>query len=254
MKQQEANKYLDVFKKYDDTIDFSRFPLEIEFGHINRENIPDYIHVKGIFDAGLHRWNSDRKILTIRPYKDSSSGVVGIRSIETEPLNIDLLGEEKYVDWHLYRTETGLKMAKVCMEHGTDVVNGFMKVNSDDEAFPMMQAIAAVDHFVQRIENYKTESIKDFIYRNNGITLDKLKTENNDVSIYTLGYDGNTKNVDELFFTQNPSGTYTVYLKLRGNIVSQTNRASQINLDDNIDLFANRIRSYHSQNWEVLLK
>lgn len=256
LKADESLKYLDIFKKYDKTLDFSLYPIEVIINTIYYNGVPNHIEIKAIHDSAIHKWRSDTRLITIKPTKNISKDKATITGVECSSSDFDLTTDSSAtIDWNLYKMETSHKMVKAITKHGDDIINEMLEAKENGEVEVLENKLNAIHHFTNSINRFKSEFVQDYIYRNNGINLEvfKSKGETQSPCLYAAGLDGNTKTIDELFFTQNPSGTYTVHLKYRGNVISQSNRASLTNIEYIIKGVADGIIGQFT-NFETLLK
>jgi hypothetical protein len=231
---------LEIFKEYDDTLDFDKYNCEIKITKNNSYSTYEInANTKNIPQAG---WNSDKLISRI--YFDYFNNK--IYCVESNGRdNIDLDKGKEYLDYFIYARMTGIKLTKICFDHNDTISQKLVNVNLNNKAdyFTAKQdAITYMINFAREVNKYK---IIDKIWTENGISIKEYTTPHK-ITVSSFDKQSKSISIDSLEFSKNNTGTYNVYLKCDNNIVSSSTRCNNNTLSLIIENIA-----YVMKQWDL---
>lgn len=243
-KSKSAKPYLDVFKEYDDTLDFDRYSFEVKVTKYHSYSTYD---ITANID-NIATWNSDKKIASIY-FKHDSSEIYSVESNGRD--NIDFDRGKNYVDYFLYAKEIGVKLTRICYEHKDIIGQKLARINSGEKIEYFTEKITAVNHMLNFVKDITKHKLTNKIWNEGGVNYKDYDVDYN-TGVLNPGSGGSTVYMNELQFSRNNSGTYTVILKNNGNTIATSTRCSQYNLENIIETITRNMNDWDKELFKNL--
>jgi hypothetical protein len=163
-------------------------------------------------------------------------------------LNFDFenVHEHELVRYNLFRLKFMTTLATI-FRNESDISEKLLAISNNDNSELYRVKSKAVEFMKRMLQNYTKIEISDYILKNGGIKFNDALDSYQSVLVSSFS-PNESKYIDTIFFIQNPSGTYTIKLYNRGNIVDESSRASE----DKLNHYVTVIVDYLVSNKEYL--
>ena len=242
-KQFEMDKFkpfADVFHQYDDSLDCDSYKLGINF------------------DDGYNRVIRSFEIVRLEPitgyYSNSTICTFNINNETKEIVGLDMyssfdfsFNDRQYLlKYNVFRLNFINTLVKI-FHNNKDIGKQLLNISNNDDGEYYTTKTKAIGFIKHMLENYNKVKIHDHILKNGGIKFQDALDSYNSVLVNSFSQN-ESKYIDAITFIQNPSGTYSVKLFNRGNVVDESSRASE----DKLNHFITCIVDYLTSNEENL--
>ena len=244
-KSKSVKPYLDVFKEYDDTLDFDKYGFETQ---ITKYGAYVSYEILSKVNNNVTVWNSDKIIA--RVYVANNTNEVSSIDVNTRD-SIDFSKGKDFVDYYIYAREIGAKLTRICYEHKDTIGHKLNRINAGDEMSYFTEKITAVNHMINFMKDITKHKLTDKIWNEGGVNYKDYGVDYN-TGVLNPGSGGSTVYINELQFSRNNSGTYTVILKNNGNTVATSTRCSQYNLENIIETITRNMNDWDKELFKNL--
>jgi hypothetical protein len=244
-KQFEKDKFkpfAELFHSYDNSFDPNECNLSINIDermNYSKRNIRSFT---------ISRENS----IAYRPHLSPTICTFTIDVDKRQIMGLDINGnlnfdfedvhEHELVKYNLFRLKFITVLATI-FRNESNISEKLLAISNNDNSELYRVKSNAVEFMKRMLQNYTKIEISDYILKNGGIKFNDALDSYQSVLVSSFS-PNESKYIDTIFFTQNPSGTYTIKLYNRGNMVDESSRASEDKLNHYITVIVDYLVSF----------
>lgn len=246
LKSRASKPYLEIFKKYNNELDFDRYNLEVNVSVYN--SYTEYtIAINEPSLDNVFYWGSDKVLCKISVGKNGEIDGIDLNS----PNSIDFNRYNERVEWILYSKIIGAQLVQICHENRTKISHDLTKLSLTNSLELCTEKINAAQHMLGFANNLVKFKLSDKIWKENKIKISDFNLGGIKIGVPGFGTN-NRVYIDELEFSRNKTGTYTVSLKNNGEVISHSKRCGDYYLEDIINTITTNMNGWDREYFKDL--
>jgi len=245
-KQFEKDKFkpfAELFHSYDNSFDPYEYNLSIDISEreiYSKQNIRSFT---------ISRENS----IANRPHLSPTicTFIIDVDKRQIMALDIhgnlnfdfeDVVHEREVIRYNLFRLKFMTTLATI-FRNESNISEKLLAISNNDNSELYRVKSNAIEFMKRMLQNYTKIEISDYILKNGGIKFNDALDSYQSVLVSSFS-PNESKYIDTIFFNQNPSGTYTIKLYNRGNMVDESSRASEDKLNHYVTVIVDYLVSF----------